>query len=66
VSCTGSLRALTLEIEPIGETNSQADLAARVSHQLRLALGLTVPVKVVEAGTLPRFEMKARRFIVSE
>ena len=66
VSRAGSLRALTLEIEPISETNSQADLAARVSHQLRLALGLTVPVKVVEAGTLPRFEMKARRFIVSE
>jgi len=66
VTRAGSLRALTLEIEPISETSSQADLAARVSHQLRLALGLTVPVKVVEAGTLPRFEMKARRFIVSE
>ena len=66
VSRAGSLRALTLEIEATGETNSQSDLAARVSHQLRLALGLTVPVKVVVAGTLPRFEMKARRFIVSE
>ena len=66
VSRAGSLRALTLEIEPISETDRQPDLAARVSHQLRLALGLTVPVTVVEAGTLPRFEMKARRFIVSE
>ena len=66
VSRAGSLRALTLEIEAVGENHGQSDLAARVSHQLRLALGLTVPVTVVVAGTLPRFEMKARRFIVSE
>jgi len=62
----GSLRALTLEIEATDATNSHSELAGRVAHQLRLALGLTVPVTVVAAGTLPRFEMKARRFIVSE
>ena len=37
---------------------------AASSQQLREALGLTVPVHVVAAGTLPRFEMKARRFVV--
>jgi hypothetical protein len=31
-----------------------------------VALGLTVPVRLVEEGTLPRFEMKARRFILEE
>src|SRR5262245_29932739 len=66
VTRAGSLRALTLEIEATDATNSHSDLAGRVAHQLRLALGLTVPVTVVAAGTLPRFEMKARRFIVSE
>jgi hypothetical protein len=27
-------------------------------------MGLTVPVRVVAPETLPRFEMKARRFVV--
>ena len=31
---------------------------------LHEALGLTVPVRVVDADTLPRFELKARRFVV--
>jgi hypothetical protein len=39
-------------------------MAAKVAHQLREALGLTVPVHVVQAGTLPRFEMKSLRFVV--
>ena len=30
------------------------------------ALGLSVAVQVVPPGTLPRFEMKARRFVVEE
>ena len=38
--------------------------ASEVAAELREALGLTVPVEVVEAGALPRFEMKASRFIV--
>ena len=38
--------------------------ALAVAAGLREALGLTVPVDVVEAGSLPRFEMKASRFIV--
>ena len=41
-------------------------VAHRVAYELREALGLTVPVQVVAAGTLPRFEMKASRFIVEE
>ena len=38
--------------------------ALTVSQQLETAMGLKVPVQVVEAGALPRFEMKASRFIV--
>jgi hypothetical protein len=41
-----------------------AGAAATVAYQLREALGLTVPVHVVQAGTLPRFEMKSLRFVV--
>jgi hypothetical protein len=35
-----------------------------VASKLREALGLTVPIRVVAAGTLPRFEMKSSRFVV--
>jgi phenylacetate-coenzyme A ligase PaaK-like adenylate-forming protein len=40
------------------------EISARLSRQLREALGLNVPVHVVDGGSLPRFEMKARRFVV--
>jgi phenylacetate-CoA ligase len=70
VSQSGSMRALTVEIEPDARGPLSADdastLAAAVGKRLREALGLSVPVRAVEAGTLPRFEMKARRFVVEE
>jgi phenylacetate-coenzyme A ligase PaaK-like adenylate-forming protein len=41
-------------------------LAAAVRKRLREALGLNVPVRTVEPMSLPRFEMKARRFVVED
>ena len=64
VSRTGALRALTLEIEVLPQTADGVAVAHRVSAGLREALGLTVPVRVVAPGTLPRFEMKSSRFVV--
>jgi phenylacetate-CoA ligase len=63
VSHTGTLRSLSLEIEVDSSTDG-ADTAQRLSQQLREALGLTVAVHVTVPGTLPRFEMKSRRFVV--
>jgi phenylacetate-CoA ligase len=61
----GTMRTLELDIELTGATGIDGHgLATAVSQQLREALGLTVPVHVVDAGTLPRFDMKARRFVV--
>jgi phenylacetate-CoA ligase len=34
-----------------------------IEDALRAALALRVPVQLVESGSLPRFEMKARRWI---
>ncbi len=65
VSKTGSMLTLSVEIEA-AEVASKGDLAARVASDLREALGMTVPVRAVDAGTLPRFEMKSRRFVVEE
>ena len=43
--------------------NSEPDaLAATVAQELRLGLGLRVNVKPVPFGTLPRFDLKAKRF----
>ncbi len=68
VSRMASLRSLSVDVE-VRETvcgPDGVDLCTRVSHALRVALGLSVPVRLVDAETLPRFEMKARRFFVED
>ena len=60
------MRVLTLEIEPLAGAAVPEDLAAAVARRLREALGLNVHVKAVSPGALPRFEMKARRFVVED
>ena len=64
VSRHGSMRSLRLEIEVAPEFEDSNAVASRVAYHLREALGLSVNVLVVESGTLPRFEMKANRFVV--
>ena len=64
VSADHAMRSLRLEIELGPQAGDRAAIAARVAYQLREALGLSVAVHVVPAGTLPRFEMKASRFVV--
>lgn len=66
VAASGPLRSLSVEIEADPQAKDAPGLAARVAQDLREALGLTVPVRVTEPGALPRFEMKARRFVVEE
>jgi phenylacetate-CoA ligase len=64
VSQIGAMRSLTVEIEIAPQAGDRTVVGTRVSERLREALGLSVRVQVAEAGTLPRFEMKARRFVV--
>lgn len=64
VSLAHSMRSLTVDIEPGPAASDTAALAERVAVRLKEALGLSVRVRVAEAGSLPRFEMKARRFVV--
>jgi phenylacetate-CoA ligase len=66
VETTGALRELSIEIELAGGVDGGSNVATRVESALRESLGLTVPLRVVEANTLPRFEMKARRFVISD
>jgi phenylacetate-CoA ligase len=60
----GAMRSLAIDVELAPGRDDGQMVASRVSQAIREAIGLTVPVRLVEAGALPRFEMKARRFIV--
>jgi phenylacetate-CoA ligase len=63
-SRTGAMWSLKVEIEPASGVDGTDALCDRLARLLREALGLNVPVASVSSGTLPRFEMKARRFVV--
>jgi phenylacetate-CoA ligase len=51
---------IELEVECPETTVSAVEAA------LRQALSLRVPVRAVAAGTLPRYELKARRIVLAE
>jgi len=57
---SGELRELKIQIE-----SSREDGGARqLEQELHAAFSLRIPVSTVPPGTLPRFEMKSRRWIV--
>ena len=63
VTGESSNRSISIEVEPT--TPDNADFVVKhVTNQIRQALGLSVVVRSVKTGGLPRFEMKARRFLV--
>ena len=66
VTVSDSLTTLSLEIEtPPSLASERLGGGGRANAPaLRAALGLTVPVTRVAAGTLPRFDLKAKRFHV--
>jgi phenylacetate-CoA ligase len=66
VSQTGAMRTLSIEIEIVDGVVDTTAVIGHLVRELRSALGLTVPVKIVAAGALPRFEMKAKRFVVEK
>ena len=64
VSAAAAMRSLRVDIEVAPGVGDGTDVATKIAYQLREAMGLTVGVHVVPGGTLPRFEMKASRFVV--
>ena len=63
VSTHQALTELSLQIEPAPDCPDPAGLARNLERALATSLSLRVPVQVAPAGSLPRFEMKARRWI---
>jgi phenylacetate-CoA ligase len=60
VSRHRELDEMELRVEVM--TGDAEAIAAAVAHEIRNALTLRVAVKIVPHGTLPRFDLKARRF----
>jgi phenylacetate-CoA ligase len=65
VARESAMRHLTVEIE-VRPGADPRSIAHAVALGLKEALGLTVAVHAVAANALPRFEMKARRFVIAE
>lgn len=55
-----AMNEIRLQVEPEA---ADEQLAHRLESALRDALGLRIPAEMVASGTLPRFEMKARRWV---
>jgi len=60
-----SLAALRVEVEPLPHipTEQVSSLAERLGQVFRDELLFRADIRVVASGTLPRFEMKAKRFV---
>lgn len=65
VSESAALVQLHVEIEPSDFCRDTHGLVRQVQQALETALHLRVPVDAVVPGSLPRFEMKARRWVRS-
>jgi phenylacetate-CoA ligase len=66
ISYDRALAELRLEIEPAADCPDHAALLRKLAGSFDAALALRVPISLVPAGTLPRFEMKAKRWVVAE
>jgi phenylacetate-CoA ligase len=53
---------MALTIEPVKGADGKT-VAKTLAEALRASLALRIPVTTVAAGTLPRFEMKAKRWV---
>jgi phenylacetate-CoA ligase len=60
---SGPLTELTVKVEPRPDCVEAASLRGRLERRFESSLSLRVPVEIVSAGTLPRFEMKAKRWV---
>lgn len=61
-----SMAEAALVVEPRVQGAPAVGLARRLEHALRDAFNLRVPVRLVGPGELPRFEMKASRWVRME
>jgi hypothetical protein len=60
-----AMAQLRIEVEPAPEHSADPHFGHRLEMALVQAFTLRIPVEVVPSGNLPRFEMKANRWVRS-
>ena len=60
---TRGMQELSLLLELRPGFSAESGISDRVRAALRSSLTLNIPAEVVDSGTLPRFEMKAKRWV---
>jgi phenylacetate-CoA ligase len=63
ISMAQALPEITIQLEPVADCADAAALAQEIEAALRTAFNLRVPIALVPSGTLPRFELKAKRWV---
>ena len=59
----GALTQVRIEVEPVPQVSDTRELCRRLSDSIQASLSFRAEVAAVQCGSLPRFEMKARRFV---
>jgi phenylacetate-CoA ligase len=60
---SGVMDEIVIMIEPVDGCVAPAALAAKLETELKRAFALRIPVSLAMPGALPRFEMKAKRWV---
>ena len=63
VSRHDALAEIAIQAEPDSSVVDPAAFASRIEGALQTAFNLRIPVSAVPSGSLPRFEMKAKRWV---
>jgi phenylacetate-CoA ligase len=63
VDTASTLTEVSIKVEPLPTVSDVAALAHELESALQTAFNLRIPVTVVPQGSLPRFEMKAQRWV---
>ena len=63
LDCRSAMAELSLEVEAAANSPGLASLPRRLEQSFQTALNLRVPVVLLPPGSLPRFEMKAQRWV---
>ncbi len=61
-----AMTELQIQLEPVPDCPNPDGLEEAVAAALRTAFNLRIPVSLVPPGTLPRFDLKARRWVRHE
>ncbi|MDB6024048.1 MAG: phenylacetate--CoA ligase family protein [Verrucomicrobiales bacterium] len=64
ISHAHALPEIKVVIEPASDCSEPKQLSDKLGKMFSHAFALRVPVEIVNAGALPRFEMKAKRWVI--